>query len=458
MAQTNLTPTALSDVLGPGQPPDRTVAVRAGDPVTLAAFRDDVAVNADRIRAGGYRRGAPVCTDTYWFAVGLFALLHAGASVVLPPSARSEALAALRSEYDVLVGNADAEASDALVLETAARRGAPLEPFDPAAAQIDFFTSGSSGRPKRVTRTVRMIDGEIAGLAAIGLDLDPAGLVCSTVSHQHAYGLVFKLLWPICSGRAFSGVNHEFWETTLEELTAGGVLVTSPAHLTRLAGIDPLPPDKRPSLILTAGARLPIAAARETAAILGVEPTEMFGSTETGAFATRRVRAGDEPLRPAPGIEIDFTHDGRLMVRAPHIAGDEWYVTEDLAAPAPEGGFRFVGRADRVVKIEGKRVSLPEIEQQLAASPLVEAAAAVVVGGEKERLGAVLVLTRDGEAKRAELGGYRFGRLLRRQLARSQEPAGLPRLWRYVRGLPRGDLGKMPQREIAALFEAELES
>jgi acyl-coenzyme A synthetase/AMP-(fatty) acid ligase len=36
----------------------------------------------------------------------------------------------------------------------------------------------------------------------------------------------------------------------------------------------------------------------------------------------------------------------------------------------PDGRFRLLGRLDRVVKIEEKRLSLPEMEARLAASPL----------------------------------------------------------------------------------------
>jgi acyl-coenzyme A synthetase/AMP-(fatty) acid ligase len=43
--------------------------------------------------------------------------------------------------------------------------------------------------------------------------------------------------------------------------------------------------------------------------------------------------------------------------------------------PTGDGGFVLAGRADRIVKIEEKRVSLSAIEQRLLASPLVREAA-----------------------------------------------------------------------------------
>ena len=40
-----------------------------------------------------------------------------------------------------------------------------------------------------------------------------------------------------------------------------------------------------------------------------------------------------------------------------------------------DGRFRLAGRLDRVVKLDGKRVSLPELEARLALHPYVGAAA-----------------------------------------------------------------------------------
>ncbi len=449
----NPNPRPLSRILAVERPSEAVVAVDNGTAVTFSRFRADVAHNAARLRAEGCRRGAPVCGDSYWFAVGLLGLLHAEASVILPPNGQPGTLEALRSEFDILVADAPSAADGAFVLERGLDDSGPMPPFDAAGSAVDFFTSGSGGQPKRVAKSALLLEREVASVAARWGATVTAGLVSSTVSHQHIYGLIFKVLWPLCGGRPFSGTVHALWEPLMEELSPGGVLVTSPAHLTRLTGIDRLPIESRPGMVLSAGARLPAEAALETAEIFGVPTTEIFGSTETGAVATRAAAGRDEPWMALPGVEIGFAADGRLRLRAPHVAGDTWVETEDLASPLPGGGFRFDGRADRVVKIEGNRVSLAELETRLVSLALVEAAALAVVGGESGALGAAVVLTPEGEARRAEIGGFRFGRLLRGQLARTQAPAGLPRFWRFVNELPSANMGKLRTRDIEALFQ-----
>ena len=57
-----------------------------------------------------------------------------------------------------------------------------------------------------------------------------------------------------------------------------------------------------------------------------------------------------------------------------------------------------------------------------------------------------------GRERMNEMGTFRFSRLLRRELAHSQEPAGLPRLWRFVGALPVGDMGKRNKQDLADLF------
>ena len=427
-----MTAIPLSRLLAVGRPDDAPVA----DGVTFARFRADVAGNAARLK--GCRRGLLVAPDGYWGAVGLLALLHAGAEVTIPPNTQPGTLAALTADGATPVGGNLGPGGEGMAL-------APLDPETP----LTFFTSGSTGEPKQVVRTLGMLEAEaLATEAVLGRLAGPTARVHATVPHQHVYGLNFRLLWPLVTGRPFTSAMHELWETALAALDARSVLVTSPAHLTRLAGIAPLPPSRRPALVLSAGAPLPEAAAREAAAVFGTPVTEIFGSTETGAIAHRRREAGDPSWRPLPGVVAGRTPDGRLRVGAAHVEGRE-HVGSDLVEMAEDGGFRLLGRADRIAKVEGKRVSLPEVEAQLRRSPLVADAAVLTL----EQLCAVVMPSVEGAARLADLGAFRFGRLLRRELSAVQEPAGLPRRWRFVSCLPDGALGKRRHADIAALFE-----
>lgn len=426
----------LEHLLSCGRPPAHPVAVRGGVPIPFGRFQSDVAAASTLL--SGCRRAALACDDSYVFVVGLLALLHAGADILLPPNAQPGTLA----ELDMRVVN------DA-VIATAPAASYRFGPLDIERGKVVFHTSGSTGAPKLIEKPLWMLQRESDAIdQAFGAHLG-IGPVHATVSHQHLYGLAFRLLWPLAAGIPFDAESDAVWETLLPKLHSGTAVVSSPAHLARLAGLDALPPSRAPILILSAGAPLPAEAAKTCQTLLGCLPTEIFGSTETGAIATRRQIDGNEAWTSLPDTEIRVDARHRMAVRTPYVDG--WQQTEDVIEPL-SGGFRFLGRSDRIVKVEGKRVSLPAIEAALELLPLVAEAAVVALPGLPMRLGGLLVLTEEGRAQLAALGPFQFNRLLRRLLSDRLEPAGLPRRWRVADALPTKAMGKRNDSAVAALF------
>ena len=283
----------LSHLLACGRPDDYPVALTEGNILSFGEFRSDVLHNAYILESIGCRRGALVCQDSYWFAVGLFALLHTGAAVVMLPNGRPGTLESLSGEYDLLLSDGTEGQTETICLESNQGwpRSSDIDPiagFDASDAIIDCYTSGSAGMPKRVPKAVLLLEREVAVLDDLWRTQIGMGPVLSTVSHQHIYGLTFKLLWPLCTGRPFVGSTHQHWEAIAADMYPDRTLVTSPAHLSRLGGLDAIAFDRRPSMVFSAGAPLPESAASMAKAILGTAVTEIFGSTETGAIATRQ--------------------------------------------------------------------------------------------------------------------------------------------------------------------------
>jgi acyl-coenzyme A synthetase/AMP-(fatty) acid ligase len=325
-----------------------------------------------------------------------------------------------------------------------------LEPLDATACSLAFFTSGSTGTPKRVAKTLAMFEREVQTLQAVWGN-DGGSTVFATVPHQHVYGLTFKIMWPLAAGRPFRAETNEIWETLLAGLTPQAVIVSSPAHLARMAGLKPLPANRRPVRIFSAGAPLTFEAALDAERILGLRPTDIFGSTETGAIATRQQKSDNEPWQLLPGLAMRCGEEGRLSLLSPHVA-ETWVETADLVAPAA-GGFHWLGRADRVAKIEGRRVSLTALEKALVDLTWVQNAAVIELPGHRGRLAAAIVPSGEGQERLAAIGKFRFGRLLRAALADRLEPTSAPRLWRFVENLPSAELGKRRDSDVLKLFE-----
>jgi acyl-coenzyme A synthetase/AMP-(fatty) acid ligase len=441
---------AVAELLNGRRPDDLPVATAGGRVLTLGRLRADVAHNANAV--AGVNRALLVCDDSYRFLTGLLALLHVGADVVLPPNAQSGTLRKIGERFDLLVSDARRpELPRSILIESAEGAVAPFR-LDTERGRLDFFTSGSTGDSKQVEKTATLLEREAEVLETLWGETLGDAQVLGTVSHQHIFGLTFKLFWPLLAGRCFCAETHGAWEVLLGELKPGALIVSSPAHLTRLGGLPALPPQLRPRMILTAGAPLPPEAAAETQEILGTAPTEIFGSTETGAIAWRKITPGASLWQALPGVAIATHGEGLLRVRSPFIGGDGSCDLADRIAIGADGRFRFEGRADRVAKVEGKRVSLQLLEREMAALPWIEAAAVIAIEGPRSCLGAVAVLTAAGRDELARLGKFRFERLLRRELSSTQDGAVLPKRWRFVDRLPTDGMGKRRAADIAALL------
>lgn len=421
----------------------------AGDRlITCGELMQDAAVLAASLP--GEKRIAVHCQSAHLFTIALMAIWQRGATVILPATDKPAYLGSIEDQFDLFLD--DAAIEDLLRAKHAVYPEKSDKTPDPARCFAVFFTSGSTGLPKPVTKTLEQIESEVGIQDPLWSPMIPAGArIVGLVSHQHIYGLIFRVIWPVMSGRIFTADPAPFWEMMQGDLRHGDVLITSPAHLKNLhPGLADV---ARPSLIFSSGGPLDYEHAQAAQAMFATCPVEIYGSTETGGIAYRRQISAETDWTPLPGVILHLNDTGCLAVQAPHIAGADWYQTEDKADIAPaSGNFRLLGRADRIVKIEGKRVSLSSVERHLTASDLVSEAVVLLPDENDRRLGAIIVLTNAGNARHQELGSFRMGRLLRRAVAEFEEDAALPHRWRFVDQIPTDSQGKRPLHLLRTVF------
>ena len=209
-----------------------------------------------------------------------------------------------------------------------------------------------------------------------------------------------------------------------------------------------------PRVFFSSGGPLPDETAHEYAALFHTAPIEIFGSTETGGIAWRRQSASNA-WQPLNGIQTRSSEDGTLHVRSPHLGHDNWHRTDDSVTFDTDGRFRLTGRVDRVIKLDGKRLSLPEMETRLEAHPFVARAAVAELDGTlRQRIGALLVLTESGNQALVDHGRIALAKTLRRYLAAYFDRVVLPRHWRVRLALPVDSRGKLPAHAVRAAFDA----
>jgi acyl-coenzyme A synthetase/AMP-(fatty) acid ligase len=448
--------TPLHSLLASGRANDHSVFHDGRRFVDWREFSGQVAAQVEVLKQRPEPRWLLIADDPQRFAVSLLALLHAGKQVVIPPNAQAGTLDLLADAFDAIVGD-EMPVTQTITIT--------MPPLDPQMALIDLYTSGSSGAPKQVRRTLAQFEAEIEALEALWGSAIGNACILASAPHQHIYGLLFRLLWPLAAGRAFDTVTCAHPDTLSERLallsqSADCVLISSPAQLSRLPELVPLdsltPP---PKIIFSSGGPLPAGSAAEFHRQLGYAPTEVFGSTETGGIAWRRQEGQDDSdvWTPLPGITVACDDDGALLLRSPFLADQAAWRMDDAVEMLPDSTFRLRGRLDRVVKIEEKRLSLPDLEAHLLAHRWVSNAAAVALIGQRQSIGAVIVLSTEGRQQLVTLGKRDTALQLRRHLAAFFDAVLLPRRWRFPEQLPINERGKLTQAALAALFADEVQ-
>lgn len=444
---------SLERLLVQGRSSGHLVATVAGAPKTWEDFLLEVGAWAEALRPLNARRVALYTSETWDFACALFGAWSLGLQVSLPGDALPATCEQLRPQVDAFIGALPGAAVASVASGNAAP---PAWPKRPAQAPcLAVFTSGSTGKPEAYTKTFAQLDAEVNALeAAFGARLGDSA-VLATVSHQHIYGLAFKVLWPLCAGR-------ELLTQTLfypEEIVAAArrfpscALVSSPAHLKRLPDtLDWAAVKGQWTAVFSSGGMLDWPAAQLCLQLLGQAPLEVYGSSETGGVAWRERRSESEPWIPFSDtqVAIDPASEG-LQVQGPKLAAPGWYATADRARLKPDGSFELLGRQDRILKIEEKRISLTTLEAALLGSGLLAEAKVLPLTGPRESLAAVLVPNAAGAA----LEPRELHARLRAEAAKTVEAVGVPKRWRSVAALPVNAQGKTTLADLQALFDGQ---
>ena len=320
---------------------------------------------------------------------------------------------------------------------------------------ITFFTSGSTGTPKKITRTLKQLVCEIETFEQMFGGIMGDSVIYSTVSHQHIYGLLFTILWPLHTGRRLNQTPLNYPEQIIEVINNSSsplTLISSPAILKRLHNLKS---KQRTITIFSSGGMLEKTDADQVNDSLGSYPIEVLGSTETSGVAYRQQKLPDNnSWQPLPGVELSLEpNDNCLVVRSPFFDSDDGFTMGDMAQIHQDGRFDLLGRADRIVKIEEKRVSLAEIEKRLTQSEFVAEAYALKLESHRQYIGSIITLTRKGQESLEKNGKLWLNNCLKIMLSEHIERLLVPKQFRYVEKIPTNSQGKFVLVELKQLFE-----
>jgi len=300
------------------------------------------------------------------------------------------------------------------------KRSPPEHGIDPIAV---LFTADSLGDPKGVLRTDKNTIAAVDhAISALGMNDTTKNLVAVPLFHAYGWDLGFL---PTLKLGSTMFLEEEISARRIGKLVREHEVDVLPGTPSMYAELSKLPTAKKLEVkaprYLAAGSRLDQTVADEFFDKYGVRLLSCYHSTEAATVTLED--SGKHPTtvgKPIDGVEVKITApdgtqikssakpgDGLIWVKSKTLSpksigpfDDErapasarasgmvaigaidkggWLRTGDLGRIDKNGRLQLTGREDDVVKVDGKRVALGEVEGCLEAFPKIKAAQATVV-------------------------------------------------------------------------------
>jgi len=402
--------------------------------------------------------------DFYQYSLYFFALLLAGKNIILAQSDQFERFKQAATLADISIGsiNTESEQGESLLPHFSSDIGEnqnnektalPSNALSiDANISITLFTSGSTGESKAITKYWYQLANEIESLERLFSYENSS--VLSTVTHKHIYGLLFKLIWPVFTHKQIICETIEYPEQVEHYCQTFNniVLVSSPSYLTRTSKQFSTQTLSRIQGIFCSGGALSKNIAHEYKTLNRQVITEIYGSTETGGIAWRK-QTKNVQWQLFPEHQVTLAQDETLELKSNFLPKGEIYKTDDRVNLNGRF-FNLLGRVDRIIKLHEKRLSLDEMEAELANLANIRASHCFVLNKPKSKAALVAVveletsyLVPNDVTQKKHLVNE-----CKKSLLTVFEPSLLPRKWRFVKQLPFNSQGKLVKTELVNLF------
>jgi acyl-coenzyme A synthetase/AMP-(fatty) acid ligase/rubrerythrin len=342
----------------------------------------------------------------------------------------------------------------------------PVHPQTPA---FWCHSSGTSGKPKAVVHAHHFAQ-HIEEVSRDGVGITGADRLFASSKLFFSYPQTNSLWAGLKLGATVILDPHWPNAAGVAEVVAAqrpSVLMSVPSLYRNLLheGLAPGIAQAGVRLCVSAGEALPASLRDEWRRLTGLSIVNGYGASETLVLVMLD-RGDGRGFVPSPGIGVRPLNDvapgmpTRLCIGASTLAlgyldrpqaqaesfRDGAFCAADLFVRDDNGGWRFAGREDSLVKIHGRWVNLVELEEQLSSrAPGLREGAAVLVPDE-DGVDAVAFFFAASDTAAVSAA------LLER--AASLPPHQRPRWWHAVDTLPRGPTGKLLRRKLQELHRS----
>lgn len=319
-------------------------------------------------------------------------------------------------------------------------------PVDPHGTHVAVFTSGSSGVPRAVRLTGANIEASAAASAA-HLDHRPEDRWLAVLPLHHVGGL--SIVWRSARQGSTAVLDGPFEADRVAGMLTDGTVSLASFVSTMLEGLDDI------GLAHAPGFRLGLVGggppSRRALNVGGMRLLTTYGMTETASQVATADPADPRPDRLVvlDGARVTIDEVSRIVIDGPMVSPGDLdaadrqgpLVTNDLGR-LHSGRLEVMGRGDNVIVTGGENVMAERVER-IAAS-IAGAGDVAVVGLPDERWGSIVAAVYTGPASADELD-----RAMRNQVAKHE----VPRRWLQVEAVPTLGIGKVDRRGVAGLFD-----
>jgi acyl-coenzyme A synthetase/AMP-(fatty) acid ligase len=438
------------------RPKHEIVAFRNNQPLTVGELKKQVLNITHALNNTPKKFWALYMQDSFNFVAGLLALLYSGKQPILVNPQLKE----MNQHYDALLVD-DIQFSNQHYPNKQIVNINKIEENDIISEHrliasgfkhqtLTLFTSGSTGLPKPIEKSISQLELEIHIIES-NWGKFKNNLFIASVSHEHMYGLTFKIMLPLSCRIPFVCEPVLYQEQLATYYHNRIIYITTPSIIKNLD-------DKLPTIncdkVVSSGGKLAYENALLCKKSYGVLPNEVYGSSETGVIATRQQTQGNMPWQLFSSIRIQHQNSKQPLLISPLLTQPE--PLSDEIKKIDENFFYLNGRIDKIVKISENRVSLTLIEKQL--NQLNEVAENIVIPLEQNNrtiLGAIIVLSHPYKKILQQYNHFELTQYFRLLLKDELSLIEIPKKWRFVESLPKNTQGKSAYIDLKKLFDAQ---
>lgn len=425
------------------------IAWRSTNAVTLGQFLADVDHLVSLLPAGSHMFN--MCSDRYYFSVGLAAAIVSNKISLLPSTYTPEVVRQIKDfapDVFCLTDNdhcpVDLPQLQYPVMAINKTDLLAIPHIDSQQCIAIVFTSGSTGSPQLHPKTWgTLVTSVQAEASRIGLEPNSASTLIGTVPPQHMYGLESTVLMAWHTGNALNAAQPFYPADicqTLQQTPSPRLLVSSPVHLRALIDNELVLPTI--TQVVSATAPLSKQLANDIESHFNAPLVEIYGSTETGLIATRR-STQTEQWQLLPDISLIVKDDG-VFACGGHV--ETLTIMSDVIEIITKEYFLLHGRIADLVNIAGKRHSLASLNHILNSIPgVIDGAFYMPDDTDNDRMTTRLAAC----VVAPELNATDLLAILRQHVA----PIFLPRPLLFVERLPRNETGKLSRASLKDLFQ-----